>query len=317
MIEEKDVRVAVRDGVRIALRIYRPDGAGPFPTLFAASPYRYDNNELPAYPLFLWRETGPIPWYVEQGYAFVHMDVRGSGFSEGEFGFMDRAEQEDLPEIIEWIAAQSVVERQGRRHRAVVLLHAAMVHGHPEPAAPRLPRRLRRPQRSVSLHGLSGRHRGHVHPVLVQRQRTRVELLSGQQAAPARDGERPHPRVAAPPVLRRLVEGAHRVRAARQDQDPALLDRVLGQAGSAPAGQHPRLPARHGAEEARDERHRDRGLIADGFQHGRVPQEAPAAVLRSLPQGAEDRLPEPAERRVSGAQHRRGARASTRGRRPA
>ena len=106
MIEEKDVRVAMRDGVRIALRIYRPDGTGPYPALFAASPYRYDNNELPAFPLFLWRETGPIPWYVDQGYAFVHMDVRGSGFSEGEFGFMSRAEQEDLPEVIEWIARQ-------------------------------------------------------------------------------------------------------------------------------------------------------------------------------------------------------------------
>ena len=56
MIEQKDVQVAVRDGIKIALRIYRPDGAGPFPTLFVASPYRYDNNDLPAYPLFLWRE---------------------------------------------------------------------------------------------------------------------------------------------------------------------------------------------------------------------------------------------------------------------
>src|SRR5579883_1726036 len=51
MIEEKDVRVAMRDGVKIALRIYRPDGSGPFPALFAASPYRYDNNELPAQPM--------------------------------------------------------------------------------------------------------------------------------------------------------------------------------------------------------------------------------------------------------------------------
>ncbi len=106
MVEEKDVQVAVRDGIKIALRIYRPDGAGPFPTLFAASPYRYDNNTLPAYPLFLWRETGPIEWYVGQGYAYVHMDVRGSGFSQGEFGFMNRAEQQDLYDVIEWIARQ-------------------------------------------------------------------------------------------------------------------------------------------------------------------------------------------------------------------
>jgi uncharacterized protein len=106
MIEQKDVFVTVRDGIKIATRIYRPDGAGPFPTLFACSPYRYDNNDLPASPLFLWRETGPIEWYVAHGYAYVHADVRGTGFSEGEFGFMNTAEQQDLYDVIEWIAQQ-------------------------------------------------------------------------------------------------------------------------------------------------------------------------------------------------------------------
>ena len=90
MVEEKDVQIQVSDGVKIAVRIYRPDGPGPFPALFAVSPYRYDNNTLPAYPLFLWRETGPIEWYVEQGYAYVHADVRGTGFSEGVFEFFGR-----------------------------------------------------------------------------------------------------------------------------------------------------------------------------------------------------------------------------------
>ena len=106
MIEEKDIRIAVRDGTRIALRIYRPEGSGKFPALFAASPYRYDNNALPTTPVFLWRETGPIEWYIEQGYAYVHMDVRGTGYSEGEYRFLDRKEQHDLYDVIEWIAAQ-------------------------------------------------------------------------------------------------------------------------------------------------------------------------------------------------------------------
>jgi uncharacterized protein len=106
MIDQKDVYVTMRDGVEIALRIYRPDGPGQFPALYAASPYRYDNNELPATPLFLWRETGPIEWYVEHGYAYVHADVRGSGKSGGEFGLLDESEQTDHYEIIEWIAAQ-------------------------------------------------------------------------------------------------------------------------------------------------------------------------------------------------------------------
>jgi predicted acyl esterase len=106
MIEEKDVLIRVRDGIQMAARIYRPDGAGPFPTLFATSPYRYDNNMLPAQPMFLWRETGPIEWYVENGYAYVHADVRGTGRSEGEFEFLGQREQHDLYDVIEWIGSQ-------------------------------------------------------------------------------------------------------------------------------------------------------------------------------------------------------------------
>src|SRR3954468_21055919 len=69
---EKGVTVTMRDGVKLSLCVYRPDGPGPFPTLFAASPYQYEMDEVPAYPLFLWRETGPVEWYTEQGYAYVH-----------------------------------------------------------------------------------------------------------------------------------------------------------------------------------------------------------------------------------------------------
>jgi predicted acyl esterase len=106
MIEEQDVLIPVRDGLRMGAHIYKPEGAGPFPTLFATSPYRYDNNTLPAQPMFLWRETGPIEWYVEQGYAYVHADVRGTGRSDGEFEFLGKREQTDLYDIIEWIGAQ-------------------------------------------------------------------------------------------------------------------------------------------------------------------------------------------------------------------
>ena len=97
---------AAHDGIMLAAAVYKPDGNGPFPTLFAASPYRFDNNALPASPQFLWRETGPIDFYVEQGYAYVHLDLRGCGRSEGEFGFLDAAEQQDLYDAIEWAAAQ-------------------------------------------------------------------------------------------------------------------------------------------------------------------------------------------------------------------
>jgi predicted acyl esterase len=106
MVVEPDIRVTMRDGVRIALCVYRPDAGGPVPTLFAASPYQYEYDGNPAYPIFLWRETGPIQWYVERGYAYVHADVRGSGRSEGTFKFLDKEEQQDACELLAWVAGQ-------------------------------------------------------------------------------------------------------------------------------------------------------------------------------------------------------------------
>ena len=103
---EKGITVTMRDGVRLSLCVYRPDAAGQFPALFAASPYQYEMDDVPAYPLFLWRETGPVEWYVSQGYAYVHADVRGAGQSEGEFEFMGLNEQQDYLELIAWIVKQ-------------------------------------------------------------------------------------------------------------------------------------------------------------------------------------------------------------------
>ena len=105
MIDEI-VEIAARDGVKLGLRVYRPDGGGKSPALFGASPYRFDNNSLPASPQFLWRETGPIDFYIANGYAFAHLDVRGSGRSGGKFEFLGRNEQQDLYEAIEWVGRQ-------------------------------------------------------------------------------------------------------------------------------------------------------------------------------------------------------------------
>jgi len=99
--------IAARDGTKLGLRVYRPDSGGKCPALFGASPYRFDNNSLPASPQFLWRETGPIDFYIANGYAFVHLDVRGSGRSGGVFEFLGHNEQQDLYDAIEWVGRQS------------------------------------------------------------------------------------------------------------------------------------------------------------------------------------------------------------------
>ena len=98
--------VPARDGVPLAVAVYAPGGDGAYPALLAASPYRFDNNTLPVSRQFLWRETGPIDLYVERGYAYVNLDVRGCGRSGGEFGFLSRAEQADLYDVVQWIAQQ-------------------------------------------------------------------------------------------------------------------------------------------------------------------------------------------------------------------
>ena len=104
---EEPVFITMRDGTSIACRIYRPDTAGRFPVLFAASPYQYETDDLPHSTMFLWREVGPVEWYVrDQGYAYVHMDVRGSGQSGGVYNFLDREEQQDYYECIEWVGRQ-------------------------------------------------------------------------------------------------------------------------------------------------------------------------------------------------------------------
>jgi len=110
---EADVGIAMRDGARLSARVYRPDADGQFPVLLAVSPYQHQTDSIPHSTLFLWREVGPVDWYVEaQGYAVVHVDVRGTGLSQGEYNFLSKDEQQDLHEIIEWCARQPWCNRR-------------------------------------------------------------------------------------------------------------------------------------------------------------------------------------------------------------
>ena len=43
---EKDIFVTMRDGVRLASDVYRPDAEGRFPALFSMSPYGKDVQKL-------------------------------------------------------------------------------------------------------------------------------------------------------------------------------------------------------------------------------------------------------------------------------
>ena len=104
---EKDVFVRMRDGVRVAVDVYRPDDPGGFRALYASSPYQKDLVYLPSVPTFHLRETNDIDWFVQRGYVYVHADARGTGKSvEGVWKFHSEAEQNDHYDLIEWMAQQ-------------------------------------------------------------------------------------------------------------------------------------------------------------------------------------------------------------------
>ncbi len=89
----------MRDGVRLAADLFRPDAAGAFPALVEYHPYRKDDMSVP--------RNGPHHYFAERGYVSVRLDVRGTGASEGvttdEYPLQ---EQLDGYDAIEWIARQ-------------------------------------------------------------------------------------------------------------------------------------------------------------------------------------------------------------------
>ena len=117
--KEKDIYISMRDGVRLAADVYRPDAEGKFPALLALSPYGKELQELvlsfppQALPSNLWDgciEAGDISYIVPRGYAHVIADLRGTGHSEGEYaglsGIGRNEEGRDGYDLVEWIAQQ-------------------------------------------------------------------------------------------------------------------------------------------------------------------------------------------------------------------
>ena len=118
---EKNVYVPMRDGVRLAVDIYRPDAPGKFPALLGMSPYGKAIQTLPypfpqpapdyqyEYKTALWDgniEAGPTNEIVARGYAHVIGDLRGMGDSEGEGNGDSKQEGEDGHDVVEWLAKQ-------------------------------------------------------------------------------------------------------------------------------------------------------------------------------------------------------------------
>ncbi|MCA1490928.1 CocE/NonD family hydrolase [Sinorhizobium alkalisoli] len=94
--------IALKDGTRLASRIWMPEGTeqNPVPAVLEFLPYRKRDGTSA-------RDESTYPGFAAAGIAGVRVDIRGSGESEGVIdGEYTPRELSDASEIIEWIAAQ-------------------------------------------------------------------------------------------------------------------------------------------------------------------------------------------------------------------
>ena len=105
-VQPFEIETVTRHGDVVRADVYLPEGQpGPFPVLLGASPYQKALRHLPPTPaVFPFIEYGPIQMYLDEGYAYVAMDVPGMGRSEGVWDPVSRAEGEAIHDMIEHVA---------------------------------------------------------------------------------------------------------------------------------------------------------------------------------------------------------------------
>ena len=91
-----DVKVPMRDGVRLSADVYMPFSDGPFPVLMMLTPYDNQSEK------FIYQY---VPRFVESGYAVVLVDSRGRHDSEGEwYAYVN--EGQDGHDVQQWLGQQ-------------------------------------------------------------------------------------------------------------------------------------------------------------------------------------------------------------------
>jgi putative CocE/NonD family hydrolase len=93
---EFNVMVPMRDGIKLAADVSRPDAEGKFPVILARTPYGKFSRAA----------FEQAEYFAQRGYVYVNQDVRGRYDSEGEFEVLVN-EGRDGHDTIEWLARQS------------------------------------------------------------------------------------------------------------------------------------------------------------------------------------------------------------------
>ena len=100
VVEAPTLWIPLADGTCLAARLWRPDVAEPVPAVLEAIPYRRRDGTVAD-------DERIHPYFAGHGFASLRLDLRGSGDSEGRLAdeYLP-LEQEDLCQVIAWIAAQ-------------------------------------------------------------------------------------------------------------------------------------------------------------------------------------------------------------------
>lgn len=92
--------ITLRDGTRLAARLWLPDVSEPVPAVLEYIPYRKSDGTRG-------RDEPMHHYFASRGLAAIRVDMRGSGESDGllEDEYL-KLEQDDALEVIDWIARQ-------------------------------------------------------------------------------------------------------------------------------------------------------------------------------------------------------------------
>lgn len=123
VINDRDVSVAMRDGVHLNATVFRPDATGRYPVVMCVTVYGKDfgPDEYSTLPKIkasgntvgtmhisdatTWEGPDPGFW-VPNGYVVVVVDARGYYGSEGEAGIYSEKDAEDYSDLVEWAGTQ-------------------------------------------------------------------------------------------------------------------------------------------------------------------------------------------------------------------
>ena len=133
-IATENILVKMDDGVGITLNLVQPTLASGqtvaerLPTIVTFTPYNKNvGNTIPL-------GGGINQYFVSHGYNHVLVDVRGTGRSGGAWDPFSAREQQDYPQVLDWIVAQpwsnGVIGMWGISATATTSVLAAS-HGHP------------------------------------------------------------------------------------------------------------------------------------------------------------------------------------------